>query len=186
MENLVGRELQVRARAELLENSELKPALLCISGLGFFVVLLSLFRFLVGDVGLLRVFKGWRKKPNPKPTDCHNRKRRVLRNEMLWRTAHNSSPVSVPHYPPFLTFFVPLRDQSSNKYVQSSAILDDVNGMSLCSNILFAALRMLLFSQLHYSFPGKLREWPPHGYVESSLDCWGEAFIQVSCDSSWW
>lgn len=52
-------------------------------------------------------FKGWRKKSNPKPTDCHNWKRRALRNEKLWRTAHNSSPVSVPHYPPFLTFFSP-------------------------------------------------------------------------------
>lgn len=48
-----------------------------------------------------------KKKPKLKPTASHNWKRRALRNETLWRIAHNSPSVSVRHYPPFLTFFSP-------------------------------------------------------------------------------
>jgi len=33
-----------------------------------------------------------------------------------------------------------------------------ITGMPLCPSILFAAIRMFSFSQLHYSFPGKLND----------------------------
>lgn len=63
-ENL-GRELQVTARAELLENSELILLLLCVSGLAFcfVVVLLSDCGF-----GAVEVFERAKKKAKTKTT----------------------------------------------------------------------------------------------------------------------
>lgn len=54
----LGREGAARARAELLENGELKLVLLCIAGLDFLFCFLLLFWFVVRDLELLRFLKG--------------------------------------------------------------------------------------------------------------------------------